>query len=259
MGVEVDDAVLAARGLGTTERDAAVVAAALVAGSGEAADEQDDLLADVEAAPLQVDVSPAQTDRLTASESRGGEQVEGRTELVAVGVVEEPAELLRFPRPHVRPLHRRQRDADSGVVRDESEPHGRAQRGAQRGVHAAQAGRFHASGRSGSTEGGFDVLRSQFAQSEVSDAGDEVVVEVGGVAGGGGGPESVGDSAGQPVGEEGATVTLFTATARPRALASSTSARAFSASFLVGNPKRVTCRRSTCMPSGPRPGPRSTV
>ncbi|URN12507.1 hypothetical protein LUW77_15015 [Streptomyces radiopugnans] len=96
--VQVDDAVLTARGLGLAERHAQVSGLAVQARRGGELvllppGLLNDLLPHNDDAPGEVDVGPAQPDGLTAAHPGTGDDLEQCTEAVRADVVEERAQL----------------------------------------------------------------------------------------------------------------------------------------------------------------------
>ena len=112
--VEVDDAILAARGLGLAEHSAAVDAATV--GAQRLGSDLDDLLPHDESAALEVHVGPAQAKHFTAARARRSDHLEEGAEVVAGDVVEERPQLGRLPRLDLRPRCRGQLEVARRVV-----------------------------------------------------------------------------------------------------------------------------------------------
>jgi len=122
-------------------------------------------------------------------------------------VVEQPAQLVRFERPHLRPLPGRQAREPGGVGRDETFPLRIRERRSERGPHAVLGRRAHRPGPgllAFGVDGGehrLDVGSAQPPDLNPPEMRHEVVVHVLPVRVPGAWPNV--DLRGQPVGEEG--------------------------------------------------------
>nr|WP_233491103.1 hypothetical protein [Blastococcus sp. TBT05-19] len=163
----------------------------------------DELRADVDHALLEVDVGPAERARLAAAQAGERQHLEEGAEAVAGGVVEEGAELGRFPRANVRGAVAGEGDVGGGVVGHQPGPTGGGERGAQHGVDAADR-RHPAAGGAQVADQLLDVPRAEVAEPHVTDGGDDVQLDVAAVHQGGGGAEAVADAVLEPGGQEGA-------------------------------------------------------
>nr|WP_253258376.1 hypothetical protein [Pseudonocardia sp. N23] len=173
--VQVDAAGLPAAGLRLAERVALVTLAARRA-RGRGVD-LDELLADDDDAPLQVDVGPAESTCLTAAHPGGGDEFEEGRQPVPGDGVEELAELGRLPRLDLVALDLGELDALGGVERDELLTPRRRQRTAQGAVHSANAHRP----RSHGPQHRADVQGADVAQPQVAELRGQVVADVGAV------------------------------------------------------------------------------
>nr|WP_257571154.1 hypothetical protein [Streptomyces sp. NP160] len=118
-GVEVDQAVVAAGGLGWAEGDAAVPVSAGRTGVLASVFDLQHLLADRDDAAWGVEVGPPQPERLTAAQARRGHHLEQHAKTVVRGVVQEGPELSRVPRHDAGPGDLGQLEVGRSVERDQ--------------------------------------------------------------------------------------------------------------------------------------------
>nr|WP_245816876.1 hypothetical protein [Geodermatophilus saharensis] len=124
----------------------------------------------------EVQVGPPQAQRLTATETAGGDDLEQRAEAVGLGVPEKRSELGRGPRAHLGPGTVRRGDVARDVERQPSGPHAVAERGPERRVDPPDGDR-PAAVRS-VDEQLLDVLGAQLLDRDVADGRDYDALDV---------------------------------------------------------------------------------